>query len=116
MTKAAKTGLHICTHDQLGIERLFPMFTDMDELASFAKKFISPLLDYDKEKNAEMVKTLDVFLKNKFNKAKSANDLSVHINTLNYRLLKIQEMLNVDFEDMESCTLLYLALRIVGPD
>lgn len=112
-TKAAKNGMDICSHDQLGIERLFPMFADMDELTSFAKKFLRPLLDYDEEKNSEMVKTLDSFLKNEFNKAKSASDLCIHINTLNYRLSKIQKILNIDFENMEACTMLYLALKIV---
>ena len=113
VTKARKLNADICTHDQLGMERFFPMFTDIDEVTSFAKKFLSPLLEFDTEKNAEIVKTLSVFLKNKFNKAKSANDLNIHINTLNYRLAKMEEMLNFNFEDMEFCSMLYLALKIL---
>lgn len=110
--KAAKGSMDICSYDQLGIEKLFPMFSDIDELKSFARYTLKPLLEYDSEKNTELFKTLRVFLQNEFNKAKSAKDLCIHINTLNYRITKIQEILDLDFEDMESCLMLFLAIKV----
>src|SRR5579884_1208824 len=53
---------------------------------------IAPLLAYDAGRQAELVPTLRAFIRSGFNLAKSAECLSVHPNTVVYRLGRIREI------------------------
>ncbi|CAM3063490.1 sugar diacid recognition domain-containing protein [Filibacter tadaridae] len=54
------------------------------------------------------------FCENQLNMSKSARKLYIHRNTLLYRLKQLQELIGIDVQSFEQCTLLYLALRQYG--
>ena len=59
-----------------------------------------------------LCETLENYLINNCNAKRTAEAMFVHRNTLNYRLKKIGELLNCDFEDMDKCLELKLAFLI----
>lgn len=111
---AAEMNVDFCTYTQLGLERIMPFMFNQDDLTAFLNRTLQPLIDYDKKKNTDLIKTLNVYFNNEFNKAQTATALNIHINTLTYRLSKIESLLDTTFNDMDTNLLLYLALRLQG--
>jgi len=58
------------------------------------------------------VKTLSAFLSNDRHLERTAKALHVHVNTLRYRIAKIQDIAGVDLRDVDARFLLELALRV----
>jgi len=56
------------------------------------------LLKYDREKNGELVHTLEKYLECNYSRTLTAQMLHIHRNTLNYRLQKINELLGQDVD------------------
>ncbi|MBQ6482352.1 MAG: PucR family transcriptional regulator [Anaerolineaceae bacterium] len=70
---------------------------------------ISPLIEYDKEYNYALIKTLDECWKNASLESAS-NALHIHSSTLRYRLSKIMEITGYNYFDQKDRTMLYIAL------
>lgn len=74
---------------------------------------IQPLIDYDKKNGTNFLDTLRSFFQNTFNVSRTAEDLFIHRNTLNYRLHQIKELLRFDFDfdnNINALFSLYLAI------
>jgi len=69
-----------------------------------------PLLAHDQENNTEYVKTLEQYIKDKYNITKAARNLHLHRNTLVYRMDKIREILGLPLDDEEEFFSLQMAL------
>src|SRR5579864_535743 len=100
---------------RLGALRLIFHLADNPELRAFQRDVLGPLELSDATRRSEFVRTLDAFLRAGGNHMRAARDLSVHRNTLIYRLERIQELLGgADLEDPETRLNLQLALKIRG--
>jgi purine catabolism regulator len=98
---------------RLGALRLIFHLADNPELRAFQRDVLGPLEVSDSSRRSEFVRTLDAFLRAGGNHMRAARDLSVHRNTLIYRLERIQELLGgADLEDPETRLNLQLALKI----
>jgi DNA-binding PucR family transcriptional regulator len=73
---------------------------------------LRPLIDYDAERQAELVSTLRAYVSASFNLTRSAEMLSVHPNTVVYRLRRIKELSGRDPHDPEDLLLLFLGLKL----
>jgi sugar diacid utilization regulator len=73
---------------------------------------LRPLLDYDAERQSELVPTLRAYVNAGFNLTKSAETLCVHPNTVVYRLRRIKELSGRDPHDPEDLLLLFLGLKL----
>ncbi len=73
---------------------------------------LAGLIDYDNKHNSELLDTLIAFFENNRNKVKTAESLHIHLNTLKYRLKKIQELLGSDIDDSETAFKLEFCLRL----
>jgi sugar diacid utilization regulator len=72
---------------------------------------LAPLSDYDAEHGSELVATLRAYVRTHFNLTRSAEILSVHPNTVVYRLRRIRELGGRDPYDVDDLVILSLALR-----
>ncbi|MEA1960553.1 MAG: helix-turn-helix domain-containing protein [Bacillota bacterium] len=81
-------------------------------LEIYCKNTLGKILDYDKTNKGDLLLTLRRLLDNCFSWKATANSLFVHINTLYYRINKIQDLLNIDLSKMETRVNLYLAIKI----
>ena len=73
---------------------------------------IGPLLAYDAERQAGLVRTLRAYVEAGFNLTRSAELLSVHPNTVVYRLRRIKELSGRDPHVPDDLLLLYLGLKL----
>lgn len=95
--------------DDLGIYRLL-LSTSEVELTAFRDEILGPLVTYDRDKGSALVATLDAYLRSR-NASEAAQHLSLHRNSLLYRLRRIREITGADLDDPETRLSLHLALR-----
>jgi len=74
------------------------------------ERIFEPLLQYDREKGGELVQTLEVYLECNFSRTKTAEKLHLHRNSLNYRLQKIEELLEQDIDHLDTFPLLLASI------
>jgi purine catabolism regulator len=99
---------------QLGIERLLLHLLGHPELEQFARDLVGDLLSYDALHHAQLVRTLEVFLRCNGNHVRAAQELHLHRNTLLYRLERIRQILGRDLEEADTRLALQVALRVRG--
>ncbi len=86
-----------------------------DELrAALRRRVLGKVFDYDAEHDGSLVRTLTVFLDCSGSWAKAAALLHVHVNTLRYRIGRVEELIGVDLSDFRQRVDVYLALRAGG--
>lgn len=83
--------------------------------ASYRDRLLEPLLAYDETRGAQLRRTLASFLEACGSWQRSAEELHVHVNTLRYRIQRIEELTGRDLSLMRDRTDLYLALELL-PD
>jgi len=82
--------------------------------ASVRRRLLGAVLDYDFEHGTDLVGTLRVFLDDSGSWTTAAAKLHVHVNTLRYRMGRVEELLGVDLGHFPTRVDLYLALQ-AGP-
>lgn len=73
---------------------------------------LAPLLQYDKENQADLIKTLEVYLSCCGRSSEAARILGVHRNTIHFRIDRIKDLLGKELNDGETVFRLQMALRI----
>ena len=86
--------------------------SSFDVLKKFALNTLGKLLDYDQANNTQLLDTLRHLLDNNVNLKATADRLCIHVNTVDYRIKKVEELLNVDFSTIETRVNLYIAIKI----
>lgn len=105
---------HAFFQHQLGFYRhLDVLFQHGQELAS--NPALSQIRLYDKQHSTSLYDTLDAFLNKDGNMNETAKDLHIHVNTLSYRLKRIQEITKVDLKDPIQRIGLFLDLKLKKP-
>lgn len=101
----------VAEYDRLGVERLLTQLMEDRALDGFVDDVLGPLMAYDGAHGSDLVVTLDTFLRSACRQRATADALGIHVNSLHYRLQRIQEVGGVDLEDAEVRLNLQLALR-----
>lgn len=96
----------------LGVYRIFDPDDNRPEVRSFLTEWLGPLQDYDRDKNAELLKTLKHYLDLGGSYDQTAESLSIHRSTLRYRLARIREISGRDLTDAETRLNMHLATRL----
>lgn len=79
-------------------------------LLKLCEDTISPLIEFDKNNNGNLIDTLKIYYLSKFNSTDTAKKLFLHRNTLIHRLDKIKELLYFDFADNDKIFSIYLGI------
>lgn len=95
-----------------GIFKFLNKVTDKSAMADFYMETLGPLLSYDEENNTKFTETLQVFLEDGENTARTIQRLFIHRNTLQYRLHRIEEILQQSLKDAEVKISLQIAFKI----
>lgn len=98
-------------YHELGVYALLRSVESKAELVGFASSVIGKLLEHDREKNSELLHTLNVYLSHRVTHEEVAKRLFIHVNSLKYRLRKIERILGVSLDDPEVCFNLSLAIK-----
>ncbi|SDC42270.1 helix-turn-helix domain-containing protein [Actinokineospora iranica] len=85
-----------------------------DQRAAFRRWVLGPVTDYDAEHQSDLLRTLRVFLACSGSWTKAAEQLHVHVNTLRYRIGRVEELTGRDLSSLPAQVDLHLALEL-GP-
>jgi len=101
-----------CQRPELGIFKFLVEITNQKGLSEFVYSKLGPLLNYDPQKSKMYIETLEVYLRSGNSLQETAQTLHVHLGTVKYRLRRIREILDVDFNEAETVFNLQVALRV----
>ncbi|MFE1763558.1 PucR family transcriptional regulator [Streptomyces angustmyceticus] len=110
---AARTG-RVCAagHEELASHVLLLPFVPDDVRRAFTARLLDPLRDYDRKHRAELIPTLEAFLDCDGSWTRCANRLHLHVNTLRYRVGRIEQLTGRDLSRLEDKLDFFLALRM----
>ncbi len=84
-----------------------------DELRrAFRTRVLGPLLEHDRRHRTDLMSTLEAYLDCSGSWSQCAARLHVHVNTLRYRIERIEELTGKDLRRLEDQTDFLLALRV----
>gem|GEM_PF-62949 len=86
-----------------------------DVRRAFRERLLGPVEAYDREHQADLLPTLAEFLRRDGAWTRCAAALHVHVNTVRYRIGRIEELTGRDLSRLEHRVDFYLALRLPGP-
>lgn len=110
---AARPG-PVCAagHEELASHVLLLPFVPDDVRRAFTARLLDPLREYDKRHRAELVPTLQAFLESDGSWTRCAARLHLHVNTLRYRVGRIEQLTGRDLARLEDKLDFFLALRM----
>ncbi|MFC0558995.1 PucR family transcriptional regulator [Halalkalibacter alkalisediminis] len=102
---------HAFFYHELGV------FRHLDILLQNEKKLVmnpalSQIKAYDKQHATSLYDTLELYLSKDANMNEAAKELHIHVNTLSYRLKRIQEITNIQLKDPIQRIGLYLDVKL----
>ncbi len=112
MLKLGRGGAVVGT-SELGPYGLLLRASSRDDLEAFARRTLRPLLDHDRAHGGDLLRTLRAFLEEDRVQRRAAARCFVHVNTIVYRVRRIEELLGVDLGDPSAVFDITLALRIL---
>jgi sugar diacid utilization regulator len=107
----SRTPDGVTSFEQLGVYRLLDTGQNRAEVLAFVQEWLGPLLDYDRTRNSELVRTLSLYLECGGNYDETAAALTIHRSTLRYRLGRIKKITDLDLNDVDSRLNLHVATR-----
>jgi DNA-binding PucR family transcriptional regulator len=109
----ADTGaVSVLSSDQVASHELLLATVPPGVLRSFRERMLDPLLDYDASHRAELLPTLREFLACSGSWNACAARMYVHVNTVRYRIRRIEELTGRDLSSLDDQVDFFLALRI----
>ncbi|MDR6977802.1 hypothetical protein J2X68_004526 [Streptomyces sp. 3330] len=110
---AARPG-RVCAagHQELASHVLLLPFVPDDVRKAFTARLLDPLRDYDQRHRAELIPTLEAFLDCDGSWTRCAARLHLHVNTLRYRVGRIEQLTGRDLSRLEDKLDFFLALRM----
>lgn len=100
------------TNSQINIYKLLIDIEDKLNFNDFYKEALGDLEKYDLLNNTDYMYTLKTYFENNCNIKELASNLYVHRNTINYKINKIEQILNCDISNIHDRTQLYLGFLI----
>ncbi|KHF40125.1 PucR family transcriptional regulator [Halalkalibacter okhensis] len=100
---------------ELGVFRYIDILKKTEEINSFhVSPVIQKLQRYDLENRTNLLETLEVILNKDGNMNEAAKTLHCHVNTLTYRLKRIQELTSIQLKDPVQKLGLYLDIKLLN--
>ncbi|PSK06681.1 CdaR family transcriptional regulator, partial [Brevibacillus sp. NRRL NRS-603] len=115
-SRANAASLRVKIYHDLGLERIMYAVDPATEAQAFAEECLGKIQNYDREKNGQLLQTLQVFLQADGNYAEAARRLYVHKNTIKYRIQLIREWTGLNAENGHDQMLLRIAItaHVIG--
>ncbi|MFJ4410635.1 PucR family transcriptional regulator [Streptomyces sp. NPDC088910] len=110
---AARPG-RVCVagHEELASHVLLLPFVPDDVRRAFTARLLDPLRAYDRRHRADLIPTLGAFLECDGSWTRCATRLHLHVNTLRYRIGRIEQLTGRDLSRLEDKLDFFLALRM----
>lgn len=96
----------------MGVNRLLFQIENTDCFEAYYNDTIRPLDEYDMLNDSNLAKVLDCYMKHNGSVQDTAEELFVHRNTVNYKIKKIETLLNIDITKFSVRNELALGLMV----
>ncbi len=96
-------GRHkMIVYKNAGIFRILFALKDEEVMQEYVRDTVQPLLEYDALHNTDLAGVLQCYLRHDGSLQDTANELIVHRNTVNYKINKASEILEMDLTGLEN--------------
>ncbi|KUG03733.1 regulator of polyketide synthase expression [hydrocarbon metagenome] len=85
---------------------------DPEVLKDYCFKMLGKIIDHDRIYESELMAALRLLFDTNMNWKETASSLFIHVNTLRYRMNKIEELLEVDLSTTQTQANLFMALKL----
>ena len=106
------TAISVVTSDEVASHELLLATVPASVLRSFRERLLGPLVAYDDRHRAELLPTLREFLACSGSWNACAAKMYVHVNTVRYRIRRVEELTGRDLSSLNDQVDFFLALRI----
>ena len=106
------TSISVVTSDEVASHELLLATVPASVLRSFRERLLGPLVAYDDRHRAELLPTLREFLACSGSWNACAAKMYVHVNTVRYRIRRIEDLTGRDLSSLDDQVDFFLALRI----
>lgn len=97
-----KNDTTVVAYQDLGIYKLLMDIENKEVLEEYYGETIQKLVEYDRLNQTNYCEVLQCYLDNSGSVKETAEAMFVHRNTINYKINKIEEMLNCDLSELET--------------
>ena len=102
----------VVAYQDLGIYKLLMDIENQDVINEYYAETIQRLVEYDKLNQTNYCDVLQCYLEHSGSVKETAEAMFVHRNTINYKINKIEEMLNCDLSELDTRLLYSIAFML----
>jgi sugar diacid utilization regulator/putative methionine-R-sulfoxide reductase with GAF domain len=111
LTRRAGGRARIASYRSLGAFRLLLEVQSPDALRRFVDELLGPLLDYAQSRDTPLLETLEALSAARWIRRAAARQLGIHINSMTYRVERIESLTGLQLDDPETRVAISIALR-----
>jgi sugar diacid utilization regulator/putative methionine-R-sulfoxide reductase with GAF domain len=111
LSRRAGGAGRVTSYRSLGALRLLLEVRDPEVLRRFVDETLGPILAYAQRHRTPLLPTLEALVAQRWNQRAAGRQLHVHINTLAYRVQRIEDLLGASLDDAETRVVLSVALQ-----
>ncbi|GMA65098.1 PucR family transcriptional regulator ligand-binding domain-containing protein [Alicyclobacillus fastidiosus] len=106
-------GRNTCIfYDDLGVYRFLKEAGSSIEMQKFVGDTLAKVSEYDLHHQSDLMKTLESYFEHNYNLGETADAMYIHVNTLKYRLKRVEEITGCCLSEAEGQLQLHLGLKI----
>lgn len=89
-------------YSDMGIYKLLMSIDDKEILIEYCSNILNPIIEYDKKHDSDYLNVLKTYLCNNGSVQETADLLYLHRNTVNYKLSRISELMEMDLSKLDT--------------
>ncbi len=111
LTRRAGSRGRVASYRSLGAFRLLLEVQSPDALRRFVDELLGTLLQYAQSRDTPLLETLEALSAARWVRRAAARQLGIHINSMSYRVERIQSLTGLQLDDPETRVAISIALR-----
>jgi DNA-binding PucR family transcriptional regulator len=111
VARAGSTPVSVVTSDQVASHVLLLATVPDDVRRTYTLRVLGPVLEHDRRTGAELIATLQEFLACSGSWSRTAEALHLHVNTVRYRIERVEQLTGRDLSQFEDRVDVFLALK-----
>jgi sugar diacid utilization regulator/putative methionine-R-sulfoxide reductase with GAF domain len=111
LSRRAGGQSRVTSYRSLGAFRLLLDVQSPEALRAFAQEVLGPLVKYAESRETPLLATLEALAGARWIRRAASRDLGIHINSINYRIERIENLTGLSLDDPETRVAIAIALR-----
>jgi len=111
LSRRAGVRARVTSYRSLGAFRLLLEVQSPEALRAFVGEVLGPLLKYAESRETPLLETLEALVASRWVRRAAARTLGIHINSMTYRIERIETLTGLSLDDPETRVAVAIALR-----